>query len=662
MKVGFFSPMPPAKSGIADYSAALVEPLSRLAEVEVFDRVPQDFDPARFDVLLYQLGNNVHHDFVYEAALRHPGVVVIHEANLHYLIADITIARGDWDGYLREAEYAGGPAALAYAERVRRLETGPDYEGLPMMRRILERSRALIVHSRCVEEAMRAAGFTGSIARIPHGAWLPQANRQEYRQRLGLDERTPLVGVFGFLKPYKRIPESLRAFRRLVRLEPRAKMILAGEPHPDLPVHSLIRTLGLSSSVRVLGHVPIEDFVGYMAASDIVLNLRYPTVGESSGSLLRALGLGRPTLVTDVGSFRDLPDDVCLKVSPGRAEEDQIFEFLNLLASRPPVARALGARAREWVEKECNWKLVAGRYAAFLEEVVEGRPHIEREPEAQATAAAAAPASAPPAPVPPEEVIEWAPPGTPSRAYVDIHLARLAKTLEITPPGTDADRILEMGAYLQITPALKTRLGYGEVRGCYYGKAGIVEQREVVSTKGERFECEIDLFDAEKDVFPYPDGHFATALCCELIEHLQEDPMHMMWELNRILRPGGHLVLTTPNIASLRAVSSILHCYHPGFFPNYIKPSAKGEAAPRHNREYSPLEIRTLLDDAGFEAVHLETGPFRDQPRPELAWVERLLEAYSLVSDLRGDGIYAVGRKMTRPRHRYPDWLYSGDE
>ena len=88
----------------------------------------------------------------------------------------------------------------------------------------------------------------------------------------------------------------------------------------------------------------------------------------------------------------------------------------------------------------------------------------------------------------------------------------------------------------------------------------------MVSAEGETFECDIDHFDAEKDPYPYPDEHFSTVLCCELIEHLYHDPMHLMSEVNRILKPGGHFVITTPNIAALRGVAAILQGYHPGFF------------------------------------------------------------------------------------------------
>jgi glycosyltransferase involved in cell wall biosynthesis/SAM-dependent methyltransferase len=654
MRVALFTPLPPARSGIADYSEALVSELRHRVELDVFSQAEPAFDAAKYDGILYQIGNNGFHDFVYETALRHPGVAVLHESNLHHLIADITIKRGDWDAYVRECEYQGGAPARAFAERVRKLETGPDYEGLPMTRRLLERSRGVIVHSKFMQHEVRQNGFTGPTAVIPHGAWVPEADRNAFRHRLGIGEFTPLAGIFGFLKPYKRIAESLRAFKRLVRVLPNARLILVGEPHPEFPVDAMIRSMGLSAHVRVLGFTPIEDFTGYLAACDAVLNLRYPTVGESSGSMLRALGLGKPVLVSEIGSFAEFPEDVCVKVPVGAGEEDLIFEYLNLLLSRPEVAREIGARARRYVAEQCNWRAVAGWYTEFLEAVRDGR-EWSRETAAPADAD---PEAAPQPPAELEYLQSWAA-NDDSRQYLETHQTRLVKTLEITPPGGPCDRILEMGAYLQITPALKTKLGYGEVRGCYYGKLGRVDHRVVESAEGESFACAIDHFDAEKDTFPYPNEHFTTVVCGELIEHLFEDPMHLMSEVNRILKPGGHFVLTTPNVAALRGISAILQGYHPGFFHAYIKPAASGEVDARHNREYTPREIHRLLENSGFEVVRLETGEFPDEPHPEFGWVNHLLKTYWLDTDLRGDGIYAVGRKTGAVRDRYPDWLYS---
>ena len=655
LKVAFFSPLPPARSGIADYSAALLDELQKLVDVKVFASKPASFQPADFDVALYQVGNNPDHDFCYEMALDHPGVVVMHEANLHHLIADITIKRGDWDAYMRAVEEEGSPKDIAYAQRVRGLEVGPDYEGIPMLRQLLARSKAAIVHSGCVETELRSAGFSGAVARIPHGAWIPAASRSDFRDRLGLDETTPLIGIFGFLKPYKRIAESLRAFRRLVRVNPSAKLILVGEPHAELQLPALIQSLDLGAHVRTLGYRPIDEFVGYLAACDIILNLRYPTVGENSGTLMRALGLGKAVIVSEVGSFSELPESICLKAPVDASEEDHLYEYLNLLVSRPDLRQSIGAKAREWVETECTWPKVARRYADFLERIARNGaaplPPESSAPEPEHIAPASVRVEA-------EYILSWAPDEA-ARGYMETHLTRFEKTLAITPPGSPEDRILEMGAYLQITPALKTRLGYGEVRGCYYGPAGKSDHRSVTSIEGESFECTLDLFDAEKDCFPYPDGYFSTVLCCELVEHLTEDPMHMLAEINRILRPDGHLVLTTPNIGSLRAIAAVLSGYHPGFFPAYIRPRKAGEAPEaRHNREYTAREIALLFYYAGFEITLLETGFFLDEPRPEHEWVKHLIVRYEMPADLRGDGIYAVGRKRGPVRERYPSWLY----
>lgn len=676
--------MPPSKSGIADYSEALTREMEQLARVQVFSS-GAGFDPRAFDIPLYHLGNNPWHDFAYETALRHPGVAVMHEGNLHHLIAHLTIKRNNWDAYLAECELNGGAAALAFArDRVRTLKAGPDYEGIAMTRRLLDASRGLVVHSDFVARQMREQGFTGPIATIPHGAWIPKTDRNATRHELGVGETTPLVGAFGYLKPYKRIAESLRALRRLVRLDPRVKMILVGEPHPEFHVEQLIATLGLRDHVKVIGFAPIEKFVDYMGACDIILNLRYPTVGETSGSLTRALGMGKAVIVSDVGSFAEYPDDVCLKVPAGPdhpEEEDLIFEYLNVLVSRPDLARAMGARAQQWVERECNWTRVAERYVEFLEGFRDGGvpavaqpvaepPAAVRAPERDATAAAVAhadavadalpeePAAAYVKPVEPEAISTWVAPD--AKAYAAQHTSRFVRTLEMTPAGDASKAVLEMGAYMQITPALHYKLGYGTVRGCYYGEAGQTDHKSITSDSGERFECDVDLFDAEKDAFPYGDASFDTVLCCELIEHLPSDPMHMMGEINRILKPGGHLLLTTPNIGSLRAISAVLQGYHPSFFPAYIRPRKAGEEAEaRHNREYVPMEIQFLLEAAGFEVVKLETGEFLDEPHPEFAWVEHLLDRYSLHKTLRGDGIYALGRKAGPVKERWPGWLYS---
>jgi len=102
------------------------------------------------------------------------------------------------------------------------------------------------------------------------------------------------------------------------------------------------------------------------------------------------------------------------------------------------------------------------------------------------------------------------------------------------------------------------------VRGSYLGRAGAVDEETVTSTSGEEFRCSIDLFDAENGRYPYADKHFSTVVCCELLEHLGEDPMHLVAEVNRIIPVGGYFVLSTPNICALRAVVAVPERRHPG--------------------------------------------------------------------------------------------------
>lgn len=243
------------------------------------------------------------------------------------------------------------------------------------------------------------------------------------------------------------------------------------------------------------------------------------------------------------------------------------------------------------------------------------------------------------------------------RAYATTHLGRLVRTLELTPKGAISDHILEMGAYMQITPALKTKRGYGEVRGCYLGSLGRTDVKTVTSSKGETFRCEIDLFDAEKDRYPYPDENFATVVCCELLEHLSSDPMHLMSEVNRILRPEGHLVLSTPNISALRSVAAVLLGNHPGLYQQFIRPR-QGAADPRHAREYTPSEMRRMFESAGFAVESMETGPYGLETPSGYEWAEQLLRERGLSLEFRGDTIHVVGRKTGPVRERFPNWLY----
>ena len=145
-------------------------------------------------------------------------------------------------------------------------------------------------------------------------------------------------------------------------------------------------------------------------------------------------------------------------------------------------------------------------------------------------------------------------PNASARKYLEGHLDRLAVTLSLVPLPLEPTRVLELGSYMQMTPALAILFSYSEVLGAYFGRSGESAWKTVSVASEQIFACRIDLFDAELDRYPYPDGSFDCVLACEILEHFLHDPVHMLVEVRRILDDGGTLILTTPNAASATAV------------------------------------------------------------------------------------------------------------
>jgi SAM-dependent methyltransferase len=248
-----------------------------------------------------------------------------------------------------------------------------------------------------------------------------------------------------------------------------------------------------------------------------------------------------------------------------------------------------------------------------------------------------------------------------ARRYLEVHVPRIARTLGLLPAPKSSGRVLELGAYMQMTPVLQCVLGYGEVRGAYFGPLGRTDEKSVTVAGREVFRCFVDLFDAEKDRYPYEDGRFETVLACEIFEHLLHDPMHMLLEIRRVLEEGGTLLLTTPNVASYTGVARLLeHSGNPQIFSKYADP--RGEYADTeipHVREYTPSELRQAVEAAGFEIENLFTEVIPGYGTE--ARMKDFLERNNYTSDYRGEQLYCLARKRSAlPVVRYPGFLYDG--
>jgi SAM-dependent methyltransferase len=243
-----------------------------------------------------------------------------------------------------------------------------------------------------------------------------------------------------------------------------------------------------------------------------------------------------------------------------------------------------------------------------------------------------------------------------SRPYLEKHLHRLAKTLELVPK-SQAGRALELGCYMQITPFLQRDCGYKEVRGAYYGKPGKKVTKTVSFPDGD-FTCRIDLFDAERDRFPYKDGYFDLVVASEIIEHMVFDPMHLLVESRRVLRDGGHLLLSTPNAASFASIAKALDGRaNPQIFPQYKRPNPR-EQEIGHVHEYTAYELGLTIEAAGYEIEKLFTTPIEEYASHQS--LAPLLEANGYSTENRGEQTWCLAvKRAALPVNRYPDFLYS---
>ena len=181
----------------------------------------------------------------------------------------------------------------------------------------------------------------------------------------------PLVGCFGNLNMNKRIPQLLEAFALLRERRPGARLLLVGAAAERFDLERRFERLGLGGEALIReDYVPEERLWSLMAACDVLVNLRSPTMGETSGAVIRGLSLGKAMLVSDVGWFSELPDGVALQ-DPGRRARGR-RRSPRRSSWRPTASDELGEAAREYVRARARPRPRRRRVRAALEEAAGG--------------------------------------------------------------------------------------------------------------------------------------------------------------------------------------------------------------------------------------------------------------------------------------------------
>jgi glycosyltransferase involved in cell wall biosynthesis len=334
MRLAWFSPLPPTRSGIAAYSAELVPRLAATHVIDCFSNANAgDFlwkaQRNPYDLVVYQLGNAPCHDFMWGYLAAYPGLVVLHDARLHQARAHDLLKQERFDDYRREFWYDHPEARRDFVEYAVAGLGGPIYYCWPMLRMVMRTARHLAVHNPRVAADLRQEYPDAAVDAIHLGtapfelnAPAHAAARARVRARLGVPGEEVLFAAFGKMTAEKRIDAILRAFQSIAAERADVHLLLAGDTSEYPAIDGGMLTSSGASGVHVTGYVPDEEIGDYLAAADACLCLRWPTALETSAAWVQCLAAGRPTVISDLAHLVDIPtiDPRSRRVSPSSAE------------------------------------------------------------------------------------------------------------------------------------------------------------------------------------------------------------------------------------------------------------------------------------------------------------------------------------------------------
>lgn len=393
LRLAFFTPLSPLRTAVADHSEGLLPAMARYADVHLYiddgyqpdnPVIVEEFTihnhgeyPKRvrdYDAVLYAMGDNADcHGYIYEMLQRFPGIVTLHDITLHRFLIGRTLHRGDIDGYLQEMEYAYGRADLRTAQQILAGYGQVLVTQYPLIERVVDLAQGVIVHNDYARQEVLWRRPDARVTRIGQHFFLPpgfpkEVDRAALRAEMGLADRF-VIASFGIFVPDKRLDSCLEAFARFVLQHPEAVYLFVGN-YMDYDLPGKVRSLGLGEHVIVTGWLDPIRFTELMFVADVGVHLRYPHIGGTPFSPIRLLGLGVPTIISDIEPLAELPEGCCIKVLPDEWEQDTLLACFELLADQPDFRQQLGESGRRFMAAYHDVDKIARQYLAFIEQTV----------------------------------------------------------------------------------------------------------------------------------------------------------------------------------------------------------------------------------------------------------------------------------------------------
>ena len=367
-RIAWLSPLPPQKSGIANYSYWLIKALKPHLDIDLyyetelplpelqeeFGVFPMSEFPERRESyvdVIYHLGNHSgFHKKIYQLAWKFPATVVLHDYNLSAFMHDSFYLQADWQLYDQalvnnhgEAEHKG---LTGFVPQLRR-----NVNGLPMSYAVVNRSRKVVVHHRWVKNQF---SNNDHVEVIPHFARINVSPALDqiaaFKTKFAIRDTRFLISCLGFINRNK-LPElQVQVVKRLLGQGYPVHLLFAGETSPEVrALESEVEASEFRESITFTGYLDEAEYFSALFASDVLINLRNPSMGEASGTLMHALAAAKPVIVSDNNQYKEFPDKVCWKLIHDENEAQLLSDYLTVLLSNKNVRAAMAENAANYV-------------------------------------------------------------------------------------------------------------------------------------------------------------------------------------------------------------------------------------------------------------------------------------------------------------------------
>ena len=399
-KIAFVTPWPEQKTGIANYVYKLLPHLSEYFDIDIFadNTVKNDIhfleNPvgklymidkleslhANYDEIIFEIGNSAeYHSGIYEAMLKYRGIAEIHDFILHPFFYWAYFLKKRYRLYREALETGYGKEGLLHYKQIKEKSCYPDNDKFPMCVSVQKKARATIFHNHW---SKRQFTQTEDIYVVPHPCFdkhIVSENKEGLKQTIlnklnGKGTHQIVIGCFGYINENKRPYRVLEAISQLINEGFDIKLAFWGNSNIEnfedyIPEH-------LKKRVLVSGYLPRDEYVCALEITDIVLNLRYPSMGEASGTLCEAFKYGKAVIVSDINQYKEFPNEVCWKVPVKQGEQECLTEMLRYLIKNRQIREILGENARSYAENVLAPGKIAKQYARIFSRIIEKKGNL----------------------------------------------------------------------------------------------------------------------------------------------------------------------------------------------------------------------------------------------------------------------------------------------